>query len=322
MAQVGTDIQRAARLLEAGEVVAIPTETVYGLAANAFDAQAVARIYAVKGRPADNPLIVHLADTAAMDAVAQDIPELARRLAEAFWPGPLTLVLPKRPHVPDAVTAGLPTVGLRVPDHPLTRVLLQALHFPLAAPSANPFGYISPTTAAHVARQLGDRIPYILDGGPCRAGIESTIVGFEDGMAVVYRLGALAPDRILALVGELRSHTHAAHKPLSPGMLPYHYSPQTPLQLVADLGTALAQADRATTGVLSLRQRFPDLPAAHQFVLSERGDLAEAAHNLYRHLHSLDALGLDLILAERMPEAGLGPAINDRLRRAAAPKAR
>ncbi len=318
MTEIGTDIARAARLLIAGEVVAIPTETVYGLAGNAFDDQAIQKIYTVKGRPSNNPLIVHIADVAEMDAVAQDIPEIARRLADAFWPGPLTLVLPKRAHVPASVTAGLPTVGLRVPDHALTRALLQALPFPLAAPSANPFGYISPTTAAHVQRQLGDKIPYILDGGPCKAGIESTIVGFEDGMAVIYRLGAIAPDAILRVVAELRMHAGDAAKPLSPGMLPYHYSPQTAFVLVDDIAQALPDFDPSTTGTLSLDKHFPTIPAAHQFQLSREGDLTAAAANLYQWMHRLDALGLQTILAERMPSIGLGLSINDRLKRAAA----
>lgn len=320
MSHIGTDIKEAARLLNAGEVVAIPTETVYGLAGNAFDAEAIAKIYAVKRRPAYNPLIVHVADMAGMDAVAMDIPPLARRLAEVFWPGPLTLVLPKRPHVPDAVTAGLPTVGVRVPAHPLTLALLRALPYPLAAPSANPFGYISPTTAAHVEAQLGERIPYILDGGPCEAGIESTIIGFEDGMAVVYRLGALAPERLLAVVDGLRTQTGSSHKPISPGMLPYHYSPRTPMILTHHFDYEVERRNPEGLGLLSLNRTVANVPEPQQFQLSPSGDLEEAARNLYRHLHALDALGLELIIAEFMPETGLGPAINDRLRRAAAPK--
>ncbi len=320
MAQIGTDIVHAARLLTQGEVVAIPTETVYGLAGNALDDAAIQKIYAAKGRPANNPLIVHIADTAAMDAVAQDIPDIARQLATAFWPGPLTLVLPKRGHIPASVTAGLPTVGVRVPDHALTRTLLQSLSFPLAAPSANPFGYISPTTAAHVQLQLGDKIPYILDGGPCTAGIESTIVGFEDGLAVIYRLGAIPPDAILKVISSLRVHTHEPNKPLSPGMLPYHYSPQTRFVLCEDIAAILGNYEAAKVGILSLQQQFATIPAAHQFQLSPSGDLAEAAQNLYRYLHQLDALNLSVIVAERMPQTGLGMSINDRLQRAAAAK--
>lgn len=320
MSLIGTDIAHAARLLIAGEVVAIPTETVYGLAGNAFDDQAIAKIYAVKGRPTNNPLIVHIASIEGMDAVAEGIPAVARVLAQAFWPGPLTLVLPKRAHVPDSVTAGLPTVGVRVPDHALTRALLQALPFPLAAPSANPFGYISPTTAAHVQRQLGDKIPYILDGGPCKAGIESTIVGFEEGMAVIYRLGAIPPDRILQVISDLRMHAPAGHQPLSPGMLPYHYSPQTQLILCDDIAAILGNYDPQQTGTLSLDKVFDKIPAAHQFRLSPAGDLQVAAQNLYQFLHQLDALGLTTILAERMPATGLGLSINDRLQRAAAQK--
>jgi L-threonylcarbamoyladenylate synthase len=320
MAHIGTDIALAARLLIAGEVVAIPTETVYGLAGNAFDDAAIQKIYAAKGRPANNPLIVHIAHLEGMDAVAQDIPELARTLAAAFWPGPLTLVLPKRAHVPASVTAGLPTVGVRVPDHALTRALLEVLPFPLAAPSANPFGYISPTSAVHVQQQLGDKIAYVLDGGPCKAGIESTIVGFEDGLAVIYRLGAIPAEAILRVIGAVQLHGHGADKVLSPGMLPYHYSPATRFVLCEDIAAILGQYDAATTGTLSLDKVFDGLPAAHQFQLSATADLVEAAQNLYAHLHLLDALGLSVILAERMPMVGLGPSINDRLMRAAAAK--
>jgi L-threonylcarbamoyladenylate synthase len=320
MSIIGTDIAHAARLLQAGELVAIPTETVYGLAGNALNDQAIQKIYAAKGRPSNNPLIVHIDDIAGMDAVAQDIPEIARLLALTFWPGPLTLVLPKRPQIPMSVTAGLSTVGVRVPDHPLTRALLQVLPFPLAAPSANPFGYISPTTAAHVEAQLGDKIPYILDGGPCRAGIESTIVGFEDGMAVIYRLGAIAPDAILRVISNVRMHTHEKHKPLSPGMLPYHYSPRTKFILAENIAQILPQYAAANTGILSLNQAFAQIPSSHQFQLSPSSDLTEAAQHLYQYLHQLDALQLDVILAERMPETGLGLSINDRLERAAAPK--
>ncbi len=315
---IGIDIEKAAELLRSGEVVAIPTETVYGLAANALDTKAVQKIYAAKDRPANNPLIVHIGAISQMEQIASDIPEIAKKLAAAFWPGPLTLVLPKQSHIPEIVTAGLPTVGIRVPQHSLTQELLERLDFPVAAPSANPFGYISPTTAAHVARQLSGRIPYILDGGACSAGIESTIVGFEDGNAVIFRFGAIPPDEILKVALQLNYHQADGTQVLAPGMLPYHYSPQTSMALVDDLDEVEDWKQFGKVGVLSLNNSISELAASQQIQLSAKGDFKEAARNLYAALHQLDEMGLDQIIAERLPANGLGLGINDRLKRAAA----
>lgn len=314
--KIGFDISFAAELLRKGEVVAIPTETVYGLAANALNPEAVKKIYLAKERPANNPLIVHLSSAQQIDLFAKDIPEIARKLADRFWPGPLTLVLPKKAHIPDIVSAGLPTVGLRVPNHQLTKSLLAILDFPLAAPSANPFGYISPTTAEHVMRQLDGRIPYILDGGNCSQGIESTIVGFEEGNAVIYRFGAIPPEDILEIAIDLSYHK--GEKVLAPGMLPYHYSPQTKMDLVDDLKTELGNQQKQNVGLITLSNKIPNIPESQQVQLSPNGDLAEAARNLYQALHKLDAMNLDKIIAEKMPEFGIGLGINDRLMRAAA----
>ncbi len=314
MAQIGQDTEIAKAYLEAGNVVAIPTETVYGLAANALNADAVLAIFRVKNRPFFDPLIVHTDSLLKVDSLVLNWPPAARRLAETCWPGPLTLLLTKRDLIPDLVTAGLPAVAVRIPNHPLTLRLLASIPFPLAAPSANPFGYISPTTARHVANQLGDQVPYILDGGPAQVGLESTIVGFDSGMPVIYRLGGLSPEEIKALIGPVTIRTHSTANPQAPGMLSSHYAPRKPLILLA-AGTSPPPGMR--TGILAFREPFCGIDYLNQRVLSPTGNLAEAAKNLFAHLRALDdALDLDVLYAEALPNEGLGQAINDRLRRA------
>lgn len=312
----GVDIQAAAGWLERGACVAIPTETVYGLAANALDPAAAVRIFEIKNRPAFDPLIVHVASVAAAERLVDDFPAPLRTLAEEFWPGPLTLLLPKRPLVPDLVTSGLPRVALRLPAHPLTRALLDALPFPLAAPSANPFGYISPTTARHVFDQLQGKIPYILDGGPCAVGMESTIAGLEDGRLTVYRLGGLAVEEIERVAGPVHLALNQSSNPAAPGMLKAHYAPRK-LMLLGDIPALLARQAGKKTGILNFRKQAPAPGAAVHLTLSETGDLAEAAQRLFAALRQLDNSDVDVILAEYVPEEGLGRAINDRLRRAA-----
>jgi L-threonylcarbamoyladenylate synthase len=313
--KVGFDLSLAAQWLHASEPVAIPTETVYGLAGNALDVAAVARIFEVKNRPTFDPLIVHVASIQAAEAHVLEFPEPARRLAECFWPGPLTILLPKRPHIPDLVTAGLPNVAIRVPVHPLTRILLENLPFPLAAPSANPFGYISPTTAQHVLDQLQDLIPYILDGGPSAVGVESTIIGWEAGQTVLYRLGGLSIEEIEGVVGTVRIQLNESSNPTAPGMLKSHYAPTKPFYL-GDLQVLFRQFAAQKAGVLSLKKQVNLPKHFQQVVLSESGDLREAAQHLFAAMRQLDASDVDLILAAPMPEQGLGRAINDRLRRA------
>ncbi len=314
---IGTDLPKAAELLKAGELVAIPTETVYGLAGNAFDERAVAQIFAVKNRPSFDPLIVHASSWERLEQLAIDIPEQARKLAEAFMPGPLTLLLPKKMIISDLVTAGSPLVALRIPKHPLTLALLQMLEFPLAAPSANPFGYISPTTAQHVAQQLGDKIPYILDGGACEIGLESTIVGFEDEQIIVYRKGGIAVEAIENLAGKIIVKPHSTSEPLAPGMLKSHYAPRIPL-ILGNIETLLEIHKGKKTGIISFQQAYPVVAPHCQVILSPDADFAEAARNLFAGMRYLDSLDLDVILAELVPERDLGRAINDRLRRAAA----
>lgn len=312
MAETGKDINKARQLLEAGELVAIPTETVYGLAGNALNTRAVTKIFTVKGRPQFDPLIIHVSSLAKAQQYAQNIPPQAKDLAEAFWPGPLTLLLDRKDVIPDLVTAGLPRVGIRCPNHPLTSKLLETLPFPLAAPSANPFGYVSPTTPRHVADQLGDRIPYILDGGPCVVGIESTILGFDNGMPIVFRSGGLRTEDIERVIGKVHVQITASANPKTPGQLQSHYAPRKKL-VAGNLEELIPHYQGKKFGVLSFSK---DHHQTFQYVLSRTGNIEEAAHNLFSGLRTLDALPIDVILTEYVPETGLGKAINDRLRRA------
>ena len=316
-AEVGTDIVRAASLLANGRLVAFATETVYGLGAHACDPQAVARIFEAKERPRFDPLIVHVPDVHSLTEVVSSIPPLAQRLIEAFWPGPLTLVLPKSERIPDLVTAGLPTVGVRIPAHPFALDLLRRANVPVAAPSANPFGQVSPTTAQHVAEQLGERIDYILDGGRCSVGVESTILDLSGDRPTLLRPGGLALERLEAEIGPIRNADSAANvdgPQLSPGRLSRHYATRTPL-VIAESARALPFGK--SCGLLTLVAESGDDCFAAVEVLSQRGDLAEAAAALFAAMRRIDARGLDCIVARLVPEAGLGRAINDRLRRAA-----
>ena len=318
---IGTDVQRAARILKNGGLVAFGTETVYGLGADASDETAVARVFAVKGRPRFDPLIVHLADAAWLKRVVADIPALVQPLADRFWPGPLTLVLPKADRVPDLVTAGLPTAAVRVPDHPLALELLQAADIPVAAPSANPFGRTSPTTAQHVAEQLGKEIDYILEGGPCRVGLESTVLDLCHSPAMLLRPGGVTREEIESVVGPVgipeKTIGHDQSAVPSPGMLTRHYAPATRLILVETISDLPETCDAGRVGVLAL-QAIDD-PDRYAFVevLSAAGDLIEAAAGFFAALRRLDAQKPDVIAAVRFPEEGLGHALNDRLRRAA-----
>ncbi|GAA4448574.1 L-threonylcarbamoyladenylate synthase [Rurimicrobium arvi] len=319
--ETGTDIQRAATLLRQGALVAIPTETVYGLAGNGLNPAAVSEIFAVKERPFFNPLILHIPDWQSASLYAAAIPEAAHKLAAALCPGPLTFLLPKKEIVPDLVTAGSPLVALRVPAHPLTRSLLSLLDFPLAAPSANPFGYVSPTSAQHVIDNLGRKIPYILDGGPSSVGVESTIVGFEEpGKIQLYRLGGIAVETLSAISGaevtDVRSHA-VASGPQGPGMLKSHYATHAALY-IGNVRELALQFPHQRIASIQFRDTYPGLPGVRQFVLSPSGSLNEAAAQLFAVMRAIDDAGFDVIVAEHFPETGLGPAINDRLNRAQA----
>ena len=318
---IGTDLTAARQWLERGNVVGIPTETVYGLAGNALDEEAVLTIFRVKNRPAFDPLIVHTDSLEKVRALVVELPPLAEQLARTCWPGPLTMLLPKRNHVPDLTTSGLDTVAVRIPNHPLTLALLASLDFPLAAPSANPFGYISPTTAQHVADQLGNQVPYILDGGPCPVGVESTIIGFDEhGRSVVYRLGGMALEQLEAIIGPLQIRTHSSASPQAPGMLTSHYAPRKPLTLLADgqLPPVVAGSLAGSEGALVFSGTLPGIPKENQLVLAPGGDVTEAASNLFAYLRRLDQLPVSRLYAQLVPDEGLGRAVNDRLRRAAA----
>jgi L-threonylcarbamoyladenylate synthase len=313
MAAIGTDIDKAVKLLTNDELVAIPTETVYGLAGNALSSIAVTKIFSVKNRPQFDPLIVHVPDLEKAKEYVLEIPEAAKKLADKFWPGPLTLLLKKKAIIPDLVTSGLDTVGIRCPDHSLTTQLLKELPFPLAAPSANPFGYVSPTKPQHVDEQLGNKIQYILDGGACPVGIESTIVGFEDDKPVVYRLGGLSLEDIEATIGIVRLMTHSSSNPKAPGQLKSHYAPGKKLILgsIEDLLTITT----VKAAVLSFQK---DFQVSNQIILSPSGKVEEAAQILFEALRAFDKMDVEVVLTELVPDQGLGRAINDRLRRAAA----
>jgi L-threonylcarbamoyladenylate synthase len=314
---IGTDVTQAAELLKKGQVVAIPTETVYGLAANALDLKAVSEIFSVKQRPSFDPLIIHVADIVTASKWVKKIPEKLQLLASQFMPGPLTLLLEKKAIIPDLVTAGSAFVALRIPAHPMTQALLQELDFPLAAPSANPFGYISPTSAAHVEQQLGTKIPYILDGGPCQIGLESTIVGIENQVVTVYRKGGLAIEQIEQLVGSVQVKPFSSSNPQAPGMLKSHYAPHTPFSL-EKLEKVLKRVPKDQIAYLGYQQYSESLPMEQQIILSAKGDYKEAAQKLFAAMRTLDTKGFAIIVAELLPEQNLGLAINDRLRRAAA----
>ncbi|SDG55981.1 L-threonylcarbamoyladenylate synthase [Psychroflexus sediminis] len=316
MSIISNDIQKAISLLNQEEVVAIPTETVYGLAGNIYSEKAIRKIFDVKQRPLFNPLIVHVHAVDQLGALVSEFPEKARLLADAFWPGPLTLILKKKPTVPDLITGGKNSVAVRIPRHPVTLELLRQLDFPLAAPSANPFNRISPTSSSHVEAYFKDRLKLVLEGGECQAGIESTIIGFEDGEPVLYRLGSIAVEEIEEVVGPLSIRNKKEHAPEAPGMLAKHYAPQTKTLLVEDIDSFLQNTDYARIGVISFSEKIKSLAGERVQVLSPAGDLKEAASNLYSALHKLDSLGLDIIVAQRFPEEGLGKSINDRLERA------
>lgn len=310
----GADVSAAADFLSQGEVVAIPTETVYGLACNAFDEQAVGEVFRLKNRPFFDPLIVHVASMERVMDVVEELPDVAQKLMDAFWPGPLTLLLPKKSTVPDMVTSGLGTVAVRMPAHDLTLELLSSINFPLAAPSANPFGYVSPTTAEHVMGHFNGHIPYVLDGGACNVGIESTIIGFENGQPCVYRLGGISLESLNQVVSGFKLEILQATRPAAPGMLKSHYAPITPLTIESK-SDFLNGYNGGKAAFISFCDSF-ELEGVDVFVLSPSGDSAEAARNLFKVMRLIDLAGYERISAERMPDVGLCRAINDRLFRA------
>ncbi|QDT12518.1 L-threonylcarbamoyladenylate synthase [Planctomycetes bacterium K23_9] len=315
------EISDAANLIRRGGLVAFPTETVYGLGANALNADAVAKIFELKGRPRFDPLIVHIADVDQLVDLAKVIPPAAAELIERFWPGPLSLVLPKHSSVPDIVTSGLPSVAIRCPDHDVARTFIRATGVPISAPSANRFGMISPTTAAHVRQQFGDQLPTVLDDGPCRIGVESTVVSFvesSDHRPTLLRPGGVTLEEIQAVIGTIDIKAQSEGNPNAPGQLASHYAPTTPLTLVASDWVMDDSIENQKVGLLSFQTHSAAAHFAAVEVLSAKGCLREAAVNLFAALRRLDEMGLDSIIAMPVPEAELGRAIMDRLRRAAA----
>ena len=314
--EIGKDISAAKKFLESGEPVGIPTETVYGLAANALNEDAVLEIFSVKNRPHFDPLIVHVFSIAEIEKYVEEIPAKAKLLFEKFSPGPLTVLLKKKKVIPDLVTSGLDSVAIRIPNHTLTLELLKQLDFPLAAPSANPFGYISPTTAQHVFAQLQNKIPYILDGGATSIGVESTIIGFENNEPTVYRLGGLAVEEIENVIGKVRVELTESANPKTPGMLKSHYAPRKNLKIWALGHSDIGTLGNTTTGVIAFDKYVDGIEKQNQILLSAKGDLNEAAKNLFAAMRSLDESDVEKIFAVKFPDEGLGRAINDRLNRA------
>ena len=318
--KTGVDIVKAKQLLSNGELVAIPTETVYGLAANALNKDAVIKIFEVKNRPSFNPLIVHCDSWQTAQQYLQDVPQKAHLLAQKFSPGALTFLLKKHDIISDLVTAGSEKVAIRIPNHPLSLALLQSLDFPLAAPSANPFGYISPTTAAHVLENLNGKIPYILDGGPAAVGLESTIIGFdENGKVLLYRSGGISIEEIENVINEkiIPAALSSQENPATSGQLKSHYAPHTPLY-IGDIDQLKNKFEGKKIAIISFKKSTAGVDSGFQFVLSPQGNLHEAASNLFAALRKIDQLGTDVILAELFPDEGIGRAINDRLNRATA----
>ena len=312
MALIGDDIDHARRVLNDGGLVGIPTETVYGLAANAFNSAAIGKIFAVKNRPAFDPLITHLGSIKDLKLLVTEIPGSAKNLIESFWPGPLTVVLPKSNQIIDLITSGLPTAAFRLPRHKLLQELLSGLDFPIVAPSANPFGYVSPTSAEHVNQQLGDKIDFILDGGNCNIGIESTIIGFIDDQPIVLRLGGLPIEDIEKVVGKVKISTKKSGNPAVPGMQESHYSPSKKVVL-GNIENLIDLYGTEKIGILSFTKKYAAYP---NFVLSKEASLTEAAVNLFSGLRWFETQDIDIIITEKVSNKGLGKAINDRLTRA------
>lgn len=316
MAETGKNIDFAADLLLKGKLVAIPTETVYGLAGNALNEKAVLSIFEAKQRPFFDPLIIHLPDAESVSKYAELNDERLQKLANTFWPGPLTLLLQKKDIVPNIVTSGLEQVAVRIPNHALTIELLKKINIPLAAPSANPFGYVSPTEPAHVNAQLGNRIDYILDGGSCNIGLESTIVGVEDGKVCVFRLGGLAIEDIEKIIGKIELRINSSSDPKSPGQLKSHYAPKKPL-FIGDINELLKLNPNKKNAVICFGDEDFSDKELIVFNLSKTKNLPEAAINLFKFLRLADDSIADVVLCQKIPDVGLGRAINDRLRRAA-----
>ena len=313
---VSTSIQSAKTILENDGVIGLPTETVYGLAGNAFSEKAIISIFQLKKRPFNNPLIVHVGSIHQLEGIVREIPLKAITLINQFWPGPLTLLLKKSSKISDLVTAGQDTVAIRMPNHPLALELLNSIDFPLVAPSANPYQSISPTTPKHVESFFGNEIPLILDGGPCNKGLESTIVGFEGDQVIVYRLGALTLEDLESCVGTIQEKTDNHEQVKTSGMAKKHYSPKTPLLCSSFIRNDIQKYVSKKIAVVCFDDLY-DLESNECLkCYSFHGDLKNASANLYGLLHDLDSQNYDIIIIEKFPDLGLGKTLNDRLERA------
>jgi L-threonylcarbamoyladenylate synthase len=316
MATIGKDIDVAVKLLQNNDLVAIPTETVYGLAGNALSETAIKKIFEAKNRPFTDPLIVHVADVNQIPNLVSDFPDLAKQLFEIFSPGPLTILLPKSKQVPDLITNGSAMVAIRIPNHPLTLELLKSIDFPLAAPSANPFGGLSPTVPEHVQSALGSKIQYILDGGPCEVGLESTIIKLTGNSQIeILRQGGISEETLQSFC-KLEKENES-QKIVVPGSMLSHYAPAKPL-FINDIESLLSEYKKSEIAFLGFEKYNLEFLPENQMLLSKDGNLNEAARNLFSHLHQLDLLAVKAIFCDKIPEIGIGKAINDRLKRAAA----
>lgn len=314
---ITNNIQLAKSELDKDGIIGLPTETVYGLAGNIYSDSALEKIFSLKKRPSYNPLIVHIKSKNDVFKIAENIPEKAIQLANSFWPGPLTLILKKQSHISPIITADKPTVAVRVPNHPVALELLRTIDYPIAAPSANPFGSISPTTSQHVQDYFGEELSVILEGGSCLNGIESTIIGFEHDSPVLYRLGAISLEEIESVVGKVIINNHSEIEPSAPGMISKHYSPNTKLILSENVIEDVEKYDKMRIGVISLYQEMNHSSVISKEILSPTKNLYEAASKLYAAMHRLDKHKLDIIIAEVFPNNSVGKSINDRLQRAA-----
>ncbi len=313
---ISNNIPFAIDALIKGELVAIPTETVYGLAGNALNEQVVSKIFQLKNRPTCNPLILHTHSIDEVLKYVQHMPPMALKLAEVFWPGPLTLLLPKKPNILHSVTSGSHLVAVRIPSHPLTLSLLRQLDFPLVAPSANPYTRISPTSAKMVDDYFGNDLSIILDGGTCTKGIESTIVGFHDDTPIIYRQGAISIDAIEFIAGKSKVQATIKERVTTPGMSPMHYAPKTKFLIVENIQHFLTEHPDLKTGVIAFGESLVTQSMTEVVNLSKNKDLEEASSNLYKSMYELDKLNLDCIIIESFPEISLGKSLNDRIRRA------
>ena len=312
MIEIGKDINKSVYYLENNQIVVLPTETVYGMGANALNKEAVKTIFKIKKRPSFDPLICHTYSIKKIKKYVIDFPKKAKKLAKYFWPGPLTILFNKKKIIPNITTSNLDSVGFRIPNNKLTLKVLEKINFPIAAPSANPFGYISPTSPTHITKKFSSDIAYILDGGNCSIGIESTIIGFENNKSVVYRVGGISIEELEKIIGKVEIIKKDPVLPKTSGMLENHYSPSKKM-IIGKIEDMIKKYENKKIGILSYNKYFDNLDKKNQIILSKKKDLNEASKNFYNSLHILDNMNIDLILTSLIPNKGIGRSINDRI---------